>query len=104
MEWIFRAQQFLDYYDTPHMDCVTIASIHMDKEVICWFQMIQRTTPFASQDSLTRTLKIEFGPSIFDCPQASLFKLQQRDFDFEYYLEFMALANQVQKILLQKIQ
>ena len=68
MEWIFRAQQFFDYYDTPELDRVTIASIHMDKQVIPWFQMIQRTTPFTSWDALTRALEIEFGPSIFDCP------------------------------------
>ena len=65
MEWIFRAQQVFDYYDIPDMGRVTIASIHMDKEVIPWFQMIQRTTPFTPWDALTQALEIEFSPSIF---------------------------------------
>ncbi|KAI5435837.1 hypothetical protein KIW84_022316 [Lathyrus oleraceus] len=48
-----------------------------------------------------RNIKLEFprfndfGPSIYDCPRASLFKLQQIKFVNDYYLEFIALSNRV---------
>jgi len=45
MAWIFQAEKFFDYYGTPDEDRLTIAAIHMEHDVIPWFQMIQRTSP-----------------------------------------------------------
>ena len=42
---------------------------------------------------LTRALESQFGASLFDCPMAELFKLQQSGTIADYYLKFMALAN-----------
>jgi len=42
---------------------------------------------------LTRALETQFGPSLFNCPMAELFKLQQFGTIANYYLKFMALAN-----------
>lgn len=42
LEWIFRAEQFFDYHNTPDVGRLTIASIHMDKEVVPWYQMMYR--------------------------------------------------------------
>jgi hypothetical protein len=36
-EWIFRAEQFFDYYDTPDIDRLTISSVHLDKDVVPWY-------------------------------------------------------------------
>jgi hypothetical protein len=36
-EWIFRAEQFFEYYDTPDLDRLTIASVHLDKDVVPWY-------------------------------------------------------------------
>jgi len=65
----------------------------MDKEVIPWFQMVQKIEPFLSWLHLTQALETEFGPSPFECPQKALFKLQQTSTVAAYYLEFIALAN-----------
>jgi len=78
MAWIFKVEQYFDYYGTADEDRLTIVAIHMEQDVVPWFQMIQRTKPFMSWNALTRALETEFGPSPFDCPQASLFKLQQK--------------------------
>jgi hypothetical protein len=94
-EWIFRAEQFFDYYGTPDPDRLTITSVHLDKDVVPWFQMIQRTTPFHTWLEFTRALKLDFGPSIYECPRATLFKLQQTGTVAEYYLQFTSLANRV---------
>jgi hypothetical protein len=36
-EWIFRAEQFFDYYETPDSDRLTISSVHLDKDVVPWY-------------------------------------------------------------------
>ncbi|XLU46183.1 hypothetical protein S245_040997 [Arachis hypogaea] len=75
--WIFRAEQFFYYYNTPDEDRITIAAIHMDGDAVSWYQMMQCANPFHSWPSLARVLESEFGPSPFDCPRATLFKLSQ---------------------------
>ncbi|XP_050877871.1 uncharacterized protein LOC127081688 [Lathyrus oleraceus] len=94
-EWIFRAEQFFGYYDTPDPDRLTIASVHLDKDVVPWFQMLQRSNPFHSWLDFTRALELDFGPSIYECPRATLFKLTQTGTVSEYYLQFTSLANRV---------
>ncbi|MCI32277.1 hypothetical protein A2U01_0053490, partial [Trifolium medium] len=85
-EWIFRAEQFFEYYDTPDLDRLTIASVHLDKDVVPWYQMVQRTHPFQSWIEFTHALELSFGPSVYDCPRATLFKLHQNGTVAEYYL------------------
>jgi hypothetical protein len=80
-EWIFRVEQFFDYYDIPDLDRLTI-----DKDVVPWYQMVQRTHPFTSWIEFTRALELDFGPSVYDCPRATLFKLTQTGTVSEYYL------------------
>lgn len=95
LDWIFKAEQFFDYYETPDVDRLTIAAVHLDKDAIPWFQMMQRSQPFQSWQAFTRALELDFGPSVFDRPRANLFKLHQSGSVNEYYLEFTALANRV---------
>ncbi|MCH84803.1 hypothetical protein A2U01_0005640, partial [Trifolium medium] len=95
LNWIFKAEQFFDYHNTPDADRLVISSVHLDQDVIPWFQMIQRTHPFRSWQEFTRALEMDFGPSAYDCPRATLFKLAQTTSVSEYYKEFNALANRV---------
>jgi hypothetical protein len=95
LNWIFKAEQFFDYHNTPDMDRMTIASVHLDQGVVPWFQMNQRSQPFRSWLEFTRVLEMDFGPSAYDCPRAALFKLSQNSTVTEYYREFNALANRV---------
>jgi len=34
LEWIFKAEKFFNYHNTPDLDRVDIASIHFEKDVI----------------------------------------------------------------------
>jgi hypothetical protein len=95
LNWIFKAEQFFDYHNTPDSDRLVIASVHLDHDVVPWFQMIQRSQPFRSWQEFTRALEMDFGPSAYDCPRAALFKLTQTSSVNEYYREFNALANRV---------
>lgn len=95
LDWIFKAKQFFGYYNTPDAERLIIASVHLEQEVVPWFQMVNRSRPFQSWNDFTRALELDFGPSIYDCPRASLFKLQQNKSVNEYYMEFTALSNRV---------
>ena len=57
--------------------------------------MQQRTNPFQSWLALTKALEMEFGPSPYECPRSTLFKLQQTHSMNEYYMAFTTLANRV---------
>ena len=93
LEWIFKAEKFFNYHHTPNEERVDIAAIHFEKDVVPWFQMLQRLSTINSWHDLTRALQSQFGPSPFDYPMAELFKLQQTGSVSEYYLKFMSLAN-----------
>jgi len=95
LEWIFKAEQFFTYYNTPDAQCLTIAAVHMDSDVIPWFQMLSKNNPFQSWVRFTRALELDFGPSPYECPRSALFKLNQQAFVQDYYREFTALANRV---------
>lgn len=95
LNWIFKAEQFFDYHNTPDEDRLVIASVHLDHDVVPWFQMIQRSHPFRSWQEFTRALEMDFGPLAYDCPRAALFKLTQTTSVSDYYREFNALANRV---------
>lgn len=45
IEWIFKAEQFFDYYNTPDVDRLTIDAVHLTEKVVPWYQMMQRTNP-----------------------------------------------------------
>jgi len=77
LEWIFRAEQFFTFYNTPKEQRLTIAAVHMEAEVIPWFQMITMTNPFQSWIGFSRALELEFGPSPYECLRSTLFKLMQ---------------------------
>lgn len=69
--------------------------MHLDKDVVPWFQMMQRSHPFHSWVEFTHALELDFGPSIYECPKATLFKLSQTGTVADYYLQFTSLANRV---------
>ncbi|MCH79786.1 hypothetical protein A2U01_0000542, partial [Trifolium medium] len=98
LAWIFKADQFFDYYRTPDPERLTIAAVHLDHAVVPWFQMIQRETPFRSWQEFTRAIELEYGPSAFDRPRTALFKLAQSGTINDYYTQFTALANRVTRL------
>lgn len=86
LHWIFKAEQLFEFYSTPYAQGLTIAAVHMEKDVVPWFQMRARDNPFQSWLELTRALELEFGPSPYDSPRTSLFKLAHTTTVSSYYL------------------
>lgn len=54
---------------------------------------MQRNSQIPYWKAFTRALEQDFGPSLYDYPRASLFKLVQTGTVNEFYLEFTALTN-----------
>ncbi|XP_019431527.1 PREDICTED: uncharacterized protein LOC109338693 [Lupinus angustifolius] len=92
---IFKAEQFFDYYSTLDNQRLIIDAVHMEKDVVPWFQMLSRTQPFQSWARFTRSLEMEFCPSEFESPRPALLKLTQTSTVAEYYSAFTVLANRV---------
>ena len=92
LQWIVKADKFFNYHNTQDVDHVEIASMHFEKDVVPWFQMLQKIDVVTTWETLTRALKSHFGPSPFDCSMSELFKLHQQGSVSEYYLKFMSLA------------
>jgi len=42
LEWIFKANKFLNYHNTPDSKHVEIASVYFERDVMPWFQMLQK--------------------------------------------------------------
>ena len=57
LNWIFRAEQFFSYYDTPDPQRLTIAAVHMEGTVIPWFQMLQKSQQVSSWTALTEAIE-----------------------------------------------
>jgi len=99
LEWIFKVEQFFTYYNTLNDHRLMIAAVHLDADVIPWFQMLTKNNPFHSWVGFTRALEMEFGPSPYECPRSTLFKLAQTGSVQDYYKEFTALANRVYGVM-----
>lgn len=95
LQWIFQAEQFFDYYGVPDNHRLKIASVHLDGEVVPWFQRLQKAGKLTSWQAFTKSLECTYGPSIFDCPRYSLFRLTQDGSVAQFYAHFTALANRV---------
>ncbi|BAT94618.1 hypothetical protein VIGAN_08123700, partial [Vigna angularis var. angularis] len=46
LQWIFKVEQFFSYYNTPDDQRLIIAAIHLDKDVVPWYQMMTRMSHF----------------------------------------------------------
>jgi len=53
LEWIFKADKIFNYHNTQHADRVEIASMHSEKKVVPWFQMLQKIDVVTTWATLT---------------------------------------------------
>lgn len=86
MVWIFKVEQIFDYYGTSDSDRLIIIYVHLDQGVVPWYQMMHKTNLVLSWSALTRAIELDFGPSAYDYPRATLFKLAQSAFVNEFYV------------------
>lgn len=94
MHWLYRAEQFFNFYDIHDPYRVKMASIHLDGETIPWFQMLQKSGVFSTWASFASAVEATYGPSLFECPRYALFKLRQTGTVSQYYSSFTSLATE----------
>lgn len=101
LHWIFKAEQYFKYYDIKDPQRVVIAAVHLEGDVLPWFQMLDKSGSVPNWFLFARAIETQFGPSQFDCARGQLFKLTQQSVGgdlIEYNQKFVALANRTDEV------
>lgn len=98
LAWIYKAEQYFSFYNTPDDQRVLTASFHFEWEVLHWFRWLDclHTTP--TWWEFTKALCMEFGPSAFEDSAEALFKLRHTGSLRDYISEFRRLATRSPEI------
>ncbi|WVZ01419.1 hypothetical protein V8G54_027488 [Vigna mungo] len=93
--WIFKANQFFTFHQTPPEQRIQLASFSLEGQALAWFQWMHNNGLLTSWDSFLRALELRFAPSKFDDPIATLCKLSQTHSLQHYLSEFEKLSNRI---------
>lgn len=91
--WIYRAEQFFLYHQTPPNQRIKIASFHLEGKALQWFWWLDKAGAIYRWNDFTKTLMARFGPSGYDNPINLLAKLRQTASVQEHQEQFKSLAN-----------
>jgi len=61
--WVYKANQFFNFYNTPAQHRLFIASFHMEGKAITWYQELEETGILTSWEVFVKALQIHFGTS-----------------------------------------
>ncbi|XP_023920704.1 uncharacterized protein LOC112032172 [Quercus suber] len=93
--WIYRANQYFRYYNTPDTEKLMLASFHMDSEALTWFQDSEEVGLFGDWESLVQALHIRFGATAYDDPMETLTRLRQTASVSQFKTQFELLSNRI---------
>ena len=63
--WVYKANQYFNFYHTPLNERLLMASFHMDGDALIWFQDCEATSGFMTWESFVEALLIRFGSSAY---------------------------------------
>lgn len=95
LRWIFKINQYFEYYGILDNDRLTIASFYMEGRALAWFQYMTSNAQFTSWPAFLQALQTRFAPSQYEDPTGALFKLTQKGSVAAYLSEFENLANRI---------
>ncbi|KAK9186598.1 hypothetical protein WN944_017986 [Citrus x changshan-huyou] len=95
LDWIFQAEKYFSFYETPEEQRIDIASFYMIGQALSWFQWINKNQQLSSWAALTRAIESRFGPSSYINHRATLFKLTQTSSVEAYQSTFENICNRV---------
>ncbi|KAI9192472.1 hypothetical protein LWI28_023343 [Acer negundo] len=98
MDWVYRAEQYFDYFSVPTEKKIKTISFHLDIEALQWFQWEDCTKTLSNWEDFTRAFCREFGPHRFEDFTESLFKLRQTGALKDYISEFRRLATGIKDL------
>ena len=74
--WMYKANQYFKYYNTPIGKKLMLASFHIEGEALIWFQESEETRVFCDWESLVQALHVRFGLTAYDDPMETLTRLR----------------------------
>ncbi|RWW50723.1 hypothetical protein BHE74_00042996 [Ensete ventricosum] len=92
--WISRAERYFLFYRTADATRVEIAAIHLEGDVIQWFNWFKHTHRGLSWQQFKEGLLDRFGPTDFNNIDGQLAKIRQTSTIQEYQTRFERLSNQ----------
>ncbi|XP_041009333.1 uncharacterized protein LOC121253378 [Juglans microcarpa x Juglans regia] len=95
VEWILKAEQFFEYFNTPEDQKIQIAFFHMEGKALSWFSWLKDSGTMGKWEEFTAALRVRFGPSIFEDPIGAFTKLRQTSAVEDYQTEFEILSNKI---------
>ena len=93
--WIYKADQYFSFYQTPFNERLLMPSFHMDGDALVWFQDSDENGMFATWEGFSEALLTRFGNTAYDDPMESLIRLRQTTNVVVYKGKFEALSNRI---------
>ena len=75
--WVYKANQFFNFHNSPAQHRLFIASFHMEGKAITWYQELEETGILTSWEAFIKALQIRFGTSSYDDPMEALISIKQ---------------------------
>ena len=93
--WVYKANQYFKYYNTPVTEKLMLASFHMEGKALIWFQDSEKVGLFVDWELLIQALHIRFGATTYDDPMETLTRLRQTTSVSLYKAQFKVLSNRI---------
>ena len=93
--WVYKANQFFSYHNTPKHQKVMMASYHLEEEALIWFQDVKQAGGFPSWEIFIKALQTRFGVMAYDDPMEALTRLKQTSIVIAYKGNFEILSNRI---------
>ncbi|KAK9058307.1 hypothetical protein SSX86_023148 [Deinandra increscens subsp. villosa] len=95
LDWIFQADNFFNYYQTPIAQRISLSVFYFTGEALSWYKHLATNEMLGTWATFKREVEIRFGPSSYENHEAALFKLRQTSTVSEFQAEFEKLSNRV---------
>lgn len=73
---VFKATQFFNFHQTPASQKLVMASFHIEREALVWYQDTLDLGQSSGWESFVKALQVRFGPSVYDDPMETLTRLK----------------------------
>ncbi|XP_077236971.1 uncharacterized protein LOC143878581 isoform X2 [Tasmannia lanceolata] len=93
--WIFKVEQFFNYYSTSDEQRLLISSFHLEGPALSWYQWAKSNNLINSWKGFLDAIQPRFGRSLYSDPKGELSKLLQSSSIDDYQSRFEELSNQV---------
>ena len=98
--WVYKANQYFNFYHTPFNQKLLMASFHMDGDALIWFQDWEETGLFSNWEGFVKALLTRFRMTAYEDPMEALTRLRQTTSVVAYKGKFEALSNRLKGFFL----